>query len=199
MDRRAVLAVAVLVIVGGAFAVHGEVGPFADAGGDDVSDFPSSGGDETDDGTDDGGTDGGGDGGGATGTDAGSTDGTEPSTEGPRPAFGFRVIGIEACGRTCRDVTAAVHNTGDGDASGVVVFTRLYAGNTTASDDRVWSGRRRVGELAAGASDRTTERVDLTLSEGLAIQNAGGWITSLTQVESDQRDTVRFQERYDVG
>lgn len=186
MRRGVLLLLVVAVVVGGAYAQDAGIGPFAEDSEDDVSDFPGAG--DEDDGRVE-----------ADDTDGSSSDGTVRDGQGPSPSFAFEIRAIEKCGRTCRDVTAALHNTGDGDASGVTVYTRLYAGNSTASDDRIWSGKRQVGALAAGENDVTTERVELSLSEGLAVRNAGGWITSRTQVESDDVGVVAFEERYEVG
>lgn len=186
MDRAVVALAVLLVAAGGVYAYDAEIGPFADpAGEDNVTGFPGAEGGE------------GGDGGNATtgGSDEGATD---EATAG-EPAFAFRVSAVEECGQTCRDVTAAIHNTGDADASGVTVYSRIYVGNSTATDDRVWSGRRSVGALPAAGSDEATQRVEFSLSEGYAIRNAGGWITVLTQVESDQRGVVTFEDRYQVG
>ena len=115
-----------------------------------------------------------------------------PATSAPRPRFAFAVDSAEACGQTCRDVTSTLSNTGDADATSVAVSTRIYAGRT-AESGVVWEGRESVGALPAGESYTTTRRVELSLAGAVAVQNAGGWITVQTTVESDQR-TVTFAE-----
>lgn len=133
---------------------------------------------------------GGGDG---TETDAGSATPTATAT----PAqFAFVVEEITECGRTCRTVTSSVTNDGDETATSVVVETRLYAGNSTAESDRIYTGTEDVGALAAGEAARTTRDVDLSASEALAVDEAGGWVTVETIVRSDQtteRSTTRRQ------
>lgn len=128
-------------------------------------------------------------------------DGTETAAGSATPTatpaqFAFVVEEITECGTTCRTVTSSVTNDGDETATGVVVETRLYAGNSTAESDRIYTGIEDVGELAAGETARTTRDVDLSASEALAVDRAGGWVTVVTVVQSDQtteRSTTRRQ------
>jgi hypothetical protein len=129
---------------------------------------------------------------GGTGSGGGSTDAREP------PPYALDVLGIEPCGNTCRDVTVRLTNERDTAARDVVVHTRIYAGNTTASDARVWEGRREVGSLAAGGSTTATERVSLSYFEALSVTRGGGWVTIVTTVESAE-GTETFRERREVA
>lgn len=117
----------------------------------------------------------------ATPDDADSN--AERSTE----PFSFTIDRIEECGQTCRTVTLTLHTNRNATATGITVYTRIYAGeNHTAVDDIVWDTRREVGTLGAGESLTTTERVELTLQEGLQIEQHDGWNTIVTTVESEQ-------------
>lgn len=115
------------------------------------------------------------------------------------PPFAFTVDTIEECGRTCRDVTATLHNNQDETATGVTVFTRVYAGqNNTDTDDLVWEGKEDVGTLEGGTSHTSTERVELSLQEGRKIEQHDGWITIVTTVQTDDR-TVTFRDSEQVA
>jgi hypothetical protein len=91
---------------------------------------------------------------------------------------------FEQCGRTCSDVTTSLTNQQTTGASDVVVDTHIYAGNGT-SGDPVWTGEESVGTLGAGESYTAVERVDLSLSDALAIERNDGWITVETTVRSN--------------
>jgi hypothetical protein len=167
-----VLAVAVLVAVG--VAAIGGVGPITggDAGGTG----------ETDNGTDE------------EFPTAETTNDSEAGTSGDGEPFTFSVDEVEECGQTCRDVTATLHNEQSESASNVTTYIRIYAGeNTTAADDVVWEGTVDVGTLDANASETTTERVDLSFRDALAVDQNDGWITVQTTVESEDA-TVTFRE-----
>jgi len=113
------------------------------------------------------------------------------------PPFAFTVDAIEGCGRTCRDVTSTLTNQQNSTAADVTVYTGIYAGNTT-DGDVVWEGSEDVGTLEAGASYTTTRRVDLSFSDAVAIQRAGGWITIRTTIETADR-TVTLTSRRKVA
>ncbi|MFC7069225.1 hypothetical protein [Halobaculum lipolyticum] len=193
----AVLAVVAVVAVGGAAAFVAGIGPlddFADGGDDAAAGTPASTGTVYDDAS----------GSGADGGEAGTADagtgasaGADASDTRSLPPYTFAVQSIEECGRTCRDVTVRLDNNRDETATGVSVYTRIYAGNSTADGDKVWEGTRDVGTMEPGASARETSRVELSLSEGFRIQQADGWITIVTTVESDDV-TITFKERRDV-
>lgn len=169
MDRRylvgGLLVVGAIVLIAIA-AVYIGVGPApgGDAGGDtgdDIETFPTA----------------------ATPVTNGTADG---ATTAASP-FAFVIDTVEVCGQTCRDVTATVTNQQNQTATGVTVFTRIYAGeNTTASEDQVWEGIEDIGRLEAGASETSTRRVELSLQEARQIDQAGGWITIQTTVQSDE-------------
>jgi hypothetical protein len=116
--------------------------------------------------------------------------GSSATTAERDPAFAFTVDRIEECGRTCRDVTSTLTNDGAAEATDVTVYTRIYAGNGT-DGDVVWESREGVGPLDAGESYTTTERVELSLADGVAVGNAGGWVTVQTTIQSaDRTETV---------
>lgn len=195
MKRPLLAVVAVLVLVGagvGAAFVTG-FGPFP--GGSDSDDqsteafptqtttTPSSG-----DGGDTGGSSDG------TSGDGSASDSTEST---PTPPFAVTIDSIEQCGQTCRDVTSTLTNQQETDATGVTVYSRIFVGNSTASDDEVWRGNQQVGDLAAGESFTATRRVKLSYSEAFAVQQADGWITIQTTIQTDQQ-TLTYTERRDV-
>lgn len=93
---------------------------------------------------------------------------------------------------------ASLENNQAESASNVTVFTRIYAGeDNTADDDLVWSGKEPVGTLAPGGSHTATQRVELSLSDGLTVENHGGWIALVTTVRTDER-TVTFTDTRQV-
>ncbi|MDQ2071011.1 hypothetical protein RBH20_00525 [Haloarcula sp. H-GB4] len=182
MDGKllAVIGIVVLLLagVGGAFVTN--LGPFqAESSGEDLSEFPTETTEATESDT--------------AITDTGDSDGGAAST----PPFAFTVDSIEECGRTCRDVTSTLTNQQNSTADDITVYTRIYAGNTT-DGDVVWQGSEDVGTLEADGSYTTTRRVDLAFSDAYAIEQADGWITIRTTVEtadqtvtiSDQRDVI---------
>jgi hypothetical protein len=183
MDRRvlAIAGVVAVVIVAGAFVLPDEPGaaevegaPDSEAGDGD------SGGDASD----------GGSSGGSTPLVTVSGGGAT-TTEKP---FAFTVDEIEQCGSTCRDVTTSLTNQQSTDASGVDATTDIYAGNQTDGDS-IWSGEESIGTLPAGESDTVTKRVDLGMSDALAVEQNDGWITIETTIESDSKTMTIVQHR----
>ncbi|MDZ7700811.1 MAG: hypothetical protein U5J98_01395 [Halobacteriales archaeon] len=70
-------------------------------------------------------------------------------------------------------MTASLHNEQDETASGVTVFTRVFAGEDNADeDDLVWEGKEEVGTLEAGTSHTTTKRVELSLQDAQKVERA---------------------------
>lgn len=130
----------------------------------------------------------------SSGSDSSSTDDT--ATSGP--LFSFSIDNIDKCGQTCRDVTATLSNEQDTAASNVTVYTSIYAGNSTDSSDRVWSGTEDVGNMEAGGTHTSTNRIELSFAEANQIQNNDGWITVVTTVESAEQ-TVTFKDRRQVA
>lgn len=182
--KYVVAAVVVLLAVGIGAAAFVGVGPMGpDDGESAVTDTPESTGTVYES----GGSDGGGDG-------SGSGSGTDTASQ---PPYAFEVVKIEECGDTCRDVTVELVNNRDETATNVKVYTRIFAGNSTDSDDKVWEGTEDVGSLEAGASTTSTKRVELSYGEAIKIKNNDGWITILTTVESDDV-TITFKERRNV-
>lgn len=183
MSQRLLAVGLVALLAAGGVAFVTGIGPApggSDAGGSEVESFPT-----------------------ATATPSGGGSGSSVASGGTTtstansPAFAFAIRDVEECGQTCRDVTSTLTNEGDARATGVVVYTRVFVGNGT-DGDVVWSGKERVGALAAGEDYTTTRRVDLSYSEGLAVRSADGWITIQTTVESDQK-TVTFTQQRDVA
>ncbi|MEF8855919.1 MAG: hypothetical protein V5A16_00705 [Haloplanus sp.] len=167
-----VAVVAVVLLVAIAVSLGVSSGPASDGGsGADIESFPT----ET-----------------PTRTESGDSAGETTTTSEPEPDFVFTIDRIEECGETCRDVTTTLTNDGAA-ATDVTVYSRIYAGNGT-DGDVVWEGRERVGALDAGASYTTTEQVDLSLADAVAVESAGGWITVQTTVQSDEK-TVTFTEQ----
>lgn len=164
--------VVVLLAVGIGAAVYYGMGP-APGGtdsGEELTDFPT-----------------------ATTSDGTGTTATET------PPFSFIIDEIEECGQTCRDVTATLHNTQDETATGVTVFTRVFAGeDNTADEDLVWEGKEEVGTIEASASHTTTRRVELSLQDARKIDQNGGWITLQTSVQTDDQ-TVTFSDSEQVA
>jgi len=125
-----------------------------------------------------------------------ASEGGSTTTADSGPDFAFTVDRIEECGRTCRDVTSTLVNDG-ANATDVTVYTRIYAGNGT-DGDVIWEGRERVGALDAGEPYTTTERVDLSLADAVAVESADGWITVQTTIQSTE-ETVTTTQRRQVG
>lgn len=156
--------------------------------GEDIENFPTEGNGSGSDGAD-----------GTDGSDGGdSTDGGSGGSDDSGPAFSFLVERIEQCGQTCRDVTVTLTNEQNRTAANVTVYTRIYAGNSTAEGDRVWQGKQEVGTMEPESSFTGTERVQLSYREGYAIKQQDGWITIVTTVQSADT-TLTFRERRDVA
>lgn len=120
------------------------------------------------------------------------------STATPDP-FSFTIEQIEECGRTCRDVTASVRNNQDQSATGVTVYTRVFAGEDTVDEsNQVWEGAESIGAIGAHESHTSTTRVELSLQDGRKIEQQDGWITILTSIESDDQ-TVTFRNNEQVA
>jgi hypothetical protein len=181
MNEKLVALVGVLLLLlsGGVAAYVTGTGPFqAASSGEDISAFPT----ET-----------------TEIAETAATDGdSDPSAGGAAssPPFDFTVGAIEECGRTCRDVTSTLTNQQNSTAESITVYTRIYAGNTT-NGDAVWEGSEDVGRLEPDRSYTTTRRVDLSFGDAYAIEQADGWITVQTTVETADR-TVTISEQRDV-
>lgn len=177
MNRNYLIAgpLTVLVIAPGiGVAFYTGVGPAPGGGdsGEDLSEFPTE-----------------------TESDQESSDLTEADVT----PFTFAIDEVVDCGLTCRDVTATVKNTQDEAASGVTVYSRVFAGkNTTEMDDLVWEGKEDVGSLSAGGAHTSTTRVELSVQDAQKINTNDGWITIQTTVVSDQR-TMTFKNSEQVN
>ena len=96
-------------------------------------------------------------------------------TPTPGPPFAFMIGRVEGCVLTCRDVTATLYNQHDAPATGVSVYSRIYAGeDSMAEPDLLWQGKAVVGTIGAAATDTSTQRVELSLRETTAPDTAGG-------------------------
>ncbi|WP_313691448.1 hypothetical protein [Halorarum halobium] len=182
MNGKRVAAVAVVVLlvaVGAAAAFFVGVGPFAPSGdSEDLGEFPTGTPVES----------------GGSGGAGGSGDGSGQSL----PAYYFQVTDTETCGRTCRDVTVELTNNREETATGITVYVRMFAGNSTDSGDRIWQGKEDVGEMDAGATTTATKRVKLTYAEGYRVRQNDGWVTIRTTVRSEDV-TLTFSERRQVA
>ena len=67
-----------------------------------------------------------------------------------------------------------------------------------ADGDLLWSGNETVGTLDSGETHRSTKRVDVGFSGGMAIRANDGYVTIVTTVESEE-ETTRFSERRKVA
>jgi hypothetical protein len=92
---------------------------------------------------------------------------------------------VDACGSTCRDVTAHLYNDGTADLTNVEVYTTIYAG-----DEIVWVDAERVGTVTAGDAYTTTKRVRVGPSEIVQIHSNDGSVTVETVIKFDQGSTV---------
>lgn len=191
-NTLAMVVAALLIVSAAGIALAAGFGP--DSGNDsgsEITDFPTAtpGGDGAGDGSSSGG---------GSGDSSGGSDGGNTSTAAPTGPFALDVKKIEKCGTTCRDVTITLTNQQDEQASNVVVYTRIFAGNSTDPDDQVWSGKEQVGTLDAGEQYSATKRVKLSFSEGYAVKQNDGWITVQTTIKTDEQ-TITFSERRNVN
>ena len=179
MNTKLLLAVVVVVAVGaGAVVAAGDLFP---GGGDtDTDSFPTA----TPESDNDGST-------------ATESPDSSPTTATPTPPFGFAIDTIEECGQTCRDVTSTLRNQQDTTAENVTVYTRIFVGQGTDGDE-IWRGQEDAGTLPAGDSYTAEKRVELSLSDGLAVENNDGWITVQTTVETEDQ-TVTFTDERQVA
>lgn len=140
---------------------------------------------------------------GSDGARGGTDGGTETETDGPTeagdtgPAFAFTVESVDRCGRTCREVNAALHNRRDEVAKGTVVYTRIYAGNSTDEEDLVWADNREIPSVEGGGVYRSTDRVKLSPQKAEEVRENDGLVTVEATVEG-QHGTERFVAREDA-
>jgi hypothetical protein len=102
--------------------------------------------------------------------------------------FELETTPLEPCGRTCRELRAALTNAGTGDAHDVTVRTELRSAGTTLRERR-----NAIGSLPAGETYRATERVELDAIEAVRVRQNGP-ITVEHVVTSAERREV-FRER----
>lgn len=186
--------VAILILgAGGAMAVGFDGVPGADRG-PGAGTGPAGPADSASD--DAGGADSGGSSAGDGGDgDDGSSD--ESGSADDAPPFTVLADDVEACGRTCRDVTSTVTNHQNETAEDVSVSTRIYAGNQT-NGNPVWQGAEDVGTLGSGESTTATKRIKLSFGQAISVKSKGGWVTIRTTVETADQ-TVTLTERRQVA
>lgn len=92
------------------------------------------------------------------------------------------IVEVVECGRTCREVTTTLTNTGTADATTVRVAATVVAGETL-----VWETDEEIGRLEAGATVTRTQRIDLDVMSALAIENNDRTVTITTTVTSAQQ------------
>ncbi|WP_254534724.1 hypothetical protein [Halomarina litorea] len=107
--------------------------------------------------------------------------------------YDFSIESIEECGTTCRDVTAALTNTGDVARSDVVVETRIYA-----DDDLLWRGNATAGSLAVNETYESSARVDLGYRDSATVKRNDGYVTIQTIVHSAEGRKL-YEERRQVA
>lgn len=177
--KRLAMAVAAVAVVaaGAGLAVYAGVGPFGPGDEERLTETPAS-----------------------TGTvyEAGDSGGGGTATATDEPPFTFAITGVEECGQTCRDVTVEFTNQQDRRADDVVVYTRVYAGNSTDESDEIWAGQESIGSVDAGETVTSTRRIELSYREAMAVQNNDGWITIVTTVETAET-TVTFVREEQVA
>lgn len=125
-----------------------------------------------------------------------ASEGETTTVAGTDRPFALSIDDIEECGETCRDVTITLVNEQSTTANDVTVYTRIFAGNGT-DGDVVWSGEESLGTLAASESVTATKRVELSLTDAYAVNQADGWITIQTTIQSET-ETMTVTERRDV-
>lgn len=129
--------------------------------------------------------------GGDAGVDADADVEADADSRTPRPPpFAFEIVRIDACGSACRDVTIGLTNTRETRATNVTVTTRLFAGNETTERALIWDGRAAIGTLGPGETVTDTRRIRLGFGDVLAVQAAGGRVTTVTTVRSDDGTTT---------
>lgn len=174
----AVVAVVILGLAGVGLALYAGVGGVGPGGEEVVTNTPDS-----------------------TGTvyEVGDRTGTGTGTGTEQvPPFSFVITEITECGDTCRDVTVDLTNNQADAATDVSVYTRVFAGNSTAESDKIWEGREVIGRMAAGETVTSTRRVELSFQEAIAVRNNDGWITIVTTVESNEV-TITFVSEEQVA
>lgn len=95
------------------------------------------------------------------------------------------------CGSTCRELTAALTNAGSADAHDVIVVSVVSAGGT-----ELHRLREPVGDLPAGETYRTTERVELGPVDAMRVRQHGRVTIEHVVAAAERRET--FVERIDV-
>ena len=110
--------------------------------------------------------------------------------------FGLDVVETEQCGPNCGAVTAELTNRRSLAARNVTVHARVYAGQTTDDDARLWSDVERVGFLGGEESVTLTRQVRWGVRDADAVRDVDRWITVEVVVTADDaRVTFTGEER----
>lgn len=99
--------------------------------------------------------------------------------------FTLEITTVEQCGPTCGTATAALTNTRSRAATNVTVHARVYAGQTTDDDARLWSDVERVGFLGADETVMLDRQVTWSVSDANAVRDADRWITVEVVISAD--------------
>ena len=127
-------------------------------------------------------------------SESGNADsGTDDAADERSSEFDFAVRDIEACGRTCRDVTVGLTNTMNTTATDVEVTTHIYTG-----ESEVWSATESFSEVAASESKAQTKRVKIGYLDAAKIKQNGGEVRIETTVTWDGGEQS-FTERRKVA
>jgi hypothetical protein len=102
--------------------------------------------------------------------------------------FALETAPLRSCGRACRELRAALTNTGTDDAHDVSVRTEL-----TSGDELVREREERVGDLPAGETYRASARVELGVLEAVRVRDNGAVLIEQV-VTSEQRREVFERE-----
>jgi hypothetical protein len=115
----------------------------------------------------------------ATGTPPTPVTTPTAATPGGSRDLSFAVAGLAECGVTCRDVEYRVANGGDGTIRDLDAEITLRSGG-----ESVWSGDRTIGDLGAGQTVTVAQRIDVGTDGGLTIQENGGNVTLVVDLQS---------------
>ena len=100
--------------------------------------------------------------------------------------FELRTAPPRKCGRTCRTLRGALTNAGSEGARDVAVRTTLRSGGIVLRERR-----DAVGDLPAGSTYRTSERVELGPIEALQVRRNGAITVEQVVVSATRREVFR--------
>jgi hypothetical protein len=91
-------------------------------------------------------------------------------TATPGISFDVDLTSVERCGRTCRETTATVTNTGDRTTVNTTLNVRVYA--DSVDGDPVYIFREPLGNLTSGASVTRPVRLNFAFREAVTLCQA---------------------------